>query len=594
MFDSMSKDKRHKEKPTNDFSVLNSTEKTTDAPLINVMALHALMYCERLYYLEEVEKIRRANKNVYAGRRLHQKIDKGADIYSLELGSEKLGIRGKVDFIRKKSGKLVVYEYKKGRSKDGINPWPSDRLQTIAYSLLLEDQIGEAVAEARIRYESDKKTIKVPIISKDAGRELKLAVEKAIKLRNTLTRPSITVSEGQCRSCSLSPVCLPEEERFASYAKPNPERLYPPDDDRKVIHIIEQGVSIRKKAEQLIVYYPDKEPYALPGKEISSLVLHGNAQITTQAIHFCAANDIGIHWLSYGGYYVGALLPSAGAVQRKNRQYRAFQDHVLKANLVWRLGKAKVENQLKYALRATRSKDTIKRSSELDEKLSKIKTVTKDLNQMDYKLDRVAEDVEGSGLTKDNQDKLESLVETIRGYEGIAGRYYFSLLPYILNIGRNDFLYFDGRNRRPPKDPFNALLSFGYSLLYKDCVSALIAVGLDPAFGFYHRPRSSAYPLALDLMDLFRVLLWDVPFIGSVNRKQWSQDDFSITKPKVWLNDSGRRKAIKIYESRKQQRWKHPVLNYSLSYARTLELEAKLLEKEWTGAPGLFAKLRLR
>jgi len=582
----MSKKKGHSNKIVDDFSALYYSEKTTDEPLINVMALHALMYCERLYYLEEVEKIHLADKNVYAGRRLHQKIDKGDNIYSLELGSEKLGIRGKVDFARKESGNVVVYEYKKGRSKDGIKPWPSDRLQAIAYSLLLEDQLGESVIEARICYGGDKKTIKIPIVREDADLELKLAVEKAIKLRNTIKRPAISVSEGQCRSCSLAPVCLPEEERFTSQTKVNPERLFPPHDDRKVIHIIEQGGSIRKKAEQLIVYYPDKEAYPLPGKEISALVLHGNVQITTQAIHFCAANNIGIHWLSYGGYYVGALLPSAGAVQRKNRQYRAFQNDLLKANLVIRLAKAKVESQYKYVLRATRSKGRINRTCELDEKLSKIKATIKDINQIDHEFSNAAED--------NSRDELKSYVEVIRGYEGFAGRYYFSLLPHILNLDRSDPLYFDGRNRRPPKDSFNALLSFGYSLLYRDCVSALIAVGLDPSFGFYHRPRSSAYPLALDLMELFRVIIWDIPLIGSVNRKQWSNDDFSITKPKVWLNHSGRKKAIKIYENRKQEKWKHPVLNYSLSYARTLELEVRLLEKEWTGAPGLFAKLRLR
>jgi CRISPR-associated protein Cas1 len=566
----------------------------TDAPLINVMALHALLYCERLYYLEEVERIRLADKNVYAGRRLHEGIDIKDDIYSVELGSVKLGIKGKVDFVRKKSGKLVVFEYKKGRSKDGINAWPSDRLQSLAYAMLLEDQTEESVAEARIRYEGDKKTIKIPLIREDANREIKVAVERAIELRNSLSRPTITASEGQCRVCSLAPVCLPEEERFASFMKKEPERLFPPNDDRKVIHIIEQGGNIRKKAEQFIVYYSDKEPYALPAKEISALVLHGNVQITTQAIHFCAAKNIGLHWLSYGGNYVGALLPSAGAVQRKNRQYGAFQNNLLKTNLVLRLGKAKVENQFKYALRATRSKDRTKRSGKLDEKLSKIKTVIKDLNQKGHEFDTIAEDVSRSGHNKDNKGKLESLVKSIRGYEGLTGKYYFSILPHILNIDRNNFLYFDGRNRRPPKDPFNALLSFGYSLLYKDCVSALIVVGLDPSFGFYHRPRSSAYPLALDLMDLFRVIIWDIPLIGSVNRKQWAKDDFSITKHKVWLNNSGRKKAIKIYEGRKQEKWKHPVLNYSLSYARTLELEAKLLEKEWMGTHGLFAKLRLR
>ncbi len=155
-------------------------------------------------------------------------------------------------------------------------------------------------------------------------------------------------------------------------------------------------------------------------------------------------------------------------------------------------------------------------------------------------------------------------------------------------------LYFDGRNRRPPKDPFNSLLSFGYSLVYKDCVSSLIAVGLDPCFGFFHTPRSASYPLALDLMELFRVILWDIPVIGSVNRRQWTKDDFDITPNQVWLNTDGRRKAIQVYESRKQEKWKHPVLNYSLSYARTVELEARLLEKEWTGTQGLFAQLRLR
>ena len=82
-----------------DFPVLKPTEKNTDAPLINVMALHALMYCERLYFLEEVERIRLADQNVYAGRRLHEKIDKSVEIYCLELASEKLGIRGKVDFV---------------------------------------------------------------------------------------------------------------------------------------------------------------------------------------------------------------------------------------------------------------------------------------------------------------------------------------------------------------------------------------------------------------------------------------------------------------------------------------------------------------
>jgi len=176
----------------------------------------------------------------------------------------------------------------------------------------------------------------------------------------------------------------------------------------------------------------------------------------------------------------------------------------------------------------------------------------------------------------------------------MAAREYFSLLPFVLNLSKDSFLYFHGRNRRPPKDPFNALLSFGYALLYRDCMAGLLAVGLEPAFGILHTPRSASYPLALDLMELFRVILWDIPLVGSVNRKQWCHDDFEITGSQVWLNSEGRRKAIRLYESRKQEKWRHPVLDYSLSYVRTIELEARLLEKEWSGTPGLFAKLRLR
>jgi CRISPR-associated protein Cas1 len=124
---------------------------------------------------------------------------------------------------------------------------------------------------------------------------------------------------------------------------------------------------------------------------------------------------------------------------------------------------------------------------------------------------------------------------------------------------------------------------------------AVLASGLEPALGFYHTPRSAAYPLVLDLMELFRVPLWDMVLVGSLNRGQWDPAaDFALTRAKVWLSEAGRKKAIGLFEARLQATWKHPVLSYSLSYARTIELEARLLEKEWTGEPGLFARSRLR
>jgi len=126
-------------------------------------------------------------------------------------------------------------------------------------------------------------------------------------------------------------------------------------------------------------------------------------------------------------------------------------------------------------------------------------------------------------------------------------------------------------------------------------LQAVMVVGLEPALGFFHTPRSSAYPLVLDMMELFRLPLWDIVLIGSVNRMQWDPaNDFTDTNGRVWLSDAGRRKAIELFRKRMEETWKHPVIGYSLSYVRLIELEVRLLEKEWSGRPGLFARFRLR
>ena len=98
----------------------------------------------------------------------------------------------------------------------------------------------------------------------------------------------------------------------------------------------------------------------------------------------------------------------------------------------------------------------------------------------------------------------------------------------------------------------------------------------------------------MDLTELFRTTLWDMPLVASVNRRQWNQQHLVPSRNQVWLSDDGKRLAVSLFEQRKQESWKHPVLSYSLSYARAIELEARLLEKEWGGEHGLFARMRLR
>jgi len=532
---------------------------------IRVMALHALAYCERLFYLEEVEEIRVADHRVYAGRTLHEGIDEDGEWSTLTLESETWGLKGKVDYLRYRDGAICPYEHKRGRSR-GDEAWGSDRLQLIAYSALLAEHLDRPVPEGRIRYHANNKTVRVAI-DEAALEDLRTAINKARTLANSIDRPPVAENENLCARCSLAPVCLPEEERLLAAPEEEPvkpQRLFPADNDRLTVHVTEPGSRVGKRGEQILVTPREEAPTKFPAHTVAALVLHGAVQISSQLINYAASRDIAVHWLSGGGSYVGGVAPPGG-VQRRLRQYRGLDDAALRESLTHNLTKAKVENQLGFLIRSARNRGKLEEVSE--------------------QLDAIRAELRGM--------ERDSGSAALRGHEGMAGRAYFAALQQLLDPEQT-LMAFTGRNRRPPKDPFNAALSFGYSLLYRDLMAAILCVGLDPALGFFHTPRSAAYPLALDLMELFRTTLWDMPLVASVNRRQWNEEHFSITGKRVWLSAEGRKLAIGIFEERKQERWRHPVLQYSLSYARAMELEVRLLEKEWSGSPGLFARMRVR
>lgn len=543
----------------------------THTPLIRVMALHALAYCERLFYLEEVEEIRIADEAVYAGRRLHEELqDDSEERFSLELQDEELGLKGKVDCVRYRDGMFMPYEHKRGRPNniDGTPcAWPADSLQVSAYALLVEKHTGRRIDEAKVRYHATNTTVAVPMDEAARERVFK-AVQRARELRESVERPMVAQNERLCIKCSLAPICLPEEERLVADPEWEPVRLFPQDYETQTVYVTDHGAKMGRAGDTLVVTKTDGEKIVFPVTEVGQIVLQGYAQITTQAVHLCAYKGIGVHWMTGSGKYLTSLSQGAAPVQRKIRQYEALRDPGLAFRLARRLAKARIESQLRFILRASRGRDRENTG------------LSNPINSMRASL-RALEGAEG--------------IDAVRGHEGMAGKGYFEALPALIIEGLDDRLYFAGRNRRPPQDCFNALLSFGYALLYKDVMAAIVSVGLEPAFGFFHKPRSSAHPLALDLMELFRVPLWDIAVIGSINRRQWDADkDFAYAGRQVLLNESGRKKAIEVYENRKEQKWKHPVTKYSLTYARLMELEARLLEKEWTGQPGLFACMRLR
>jgi len=552
--------------------VQNISPPVIEQDTIRVSALHAFAYCPRLFYLEEVEELYTQDAAVFAGRRLHVDLEKKEDEEweDLFLESVELGLRGRVDALRTRDGQTIPYEHKRGRchrdEQKQPQAWESDRLQILAYACLIESALGLPITEGRIRYHADNTLVHVPL--DETGRTMvKDAIVQARVLRQSTHRPPVTDNERLCGRCSLSPVCLPEEARLAHDREWQPVRLFPEDDNRLVLHVLEPGTCVGRTGEQIKIKRRDQPLETVAARQVGQVVLHSFSQISTQALHFCADQGIGVHFVSGGGRYLGSFDNRQGSIQRRVRQYGALSQPETCLELARRLVSCRGKGQRKFLMRGQRGR-------------SEATALTAAIAQMKAVLKQVS-----------GAKSLESLL----GFEGNLAALYFGGLPLIMSDGVDPTLRFDHRNRRPPKDRFNALLSFGYALLLKDVMNAILAVGLEPALGFYHQPRTQAPPLALDLMEIFRVPLVDMAVMSSINRGQWNvQEDFTIRGVQVWLSDAGRRKFVALYERRKEETWKHPMTGYSLTYRRLLELEVRLLEKEWSGEGGLFAQLIVR
>jgi CRISP-associated protein Cas1 len=540
------------------------------AQTIKVSALHAFAYCQRLFYLEEVEALYTQDAAVFAGRKLHEELEEQeeGEWEDLFLESPELGLRGRVDALRRRDGQVIPYEHKRGRCQrdDQKQPqaWASDRLQVLAYACLIEAALGITISEGRIRYHADNVLVPVPL--DEAGRQwVRETIAQARTLRDSTHRPPVTENERLCTRCSLASVCLPEEARLAHDKAWQPVRLFPEDDDRQVVHVLEPGTRVGRTGEQIKIVRRDEKAEIIPARQVGQIVLHSFSQISTQALHFCADQEIGVHLVSGGGRYLGSFDARQGSIQRRIRQYGALTQEAVCLGLAQQLVLCRGQSQRKFLMRGNRSRN----SPELTGAIAQMKLMLK-------------------------QVKKVGSIAALLGIEGNLAALYFGGFNHLLRSELPE-LQFSDRNRRPPKDRVNALLSFGYAMLLKDVMNAVLAVGLEPALGFYHQPRTQAPPLALDLMEIFRVPLVDMIVVASINRGMWDvADDFTIRGQQVWLSDLGRRKFVKLYEERKQESWKHPVTEYSLTYRRLIELEVRLLEKEWMGEGGLFGQLVVR
>jgi CRISPR-associated protein Cas1 len=393
------------------------------------------------------------------------------------------------------------------------------------------------------------------------------AITRARQLRATPERPPITENERLCARCSLAEVCLPEESRLAADPDLRPIRLLPEHPRGETLHVTAQGARVGRAGNAITVTEKDGATTRIPTVGVGEIVLHGFSQISTQALRLCADREIGVHWMTLGGGLVGSLAPSAISAQRHIRQFEFLRDEQPRLLLARRLVIAKLQGQLRFLLRATRgnSRGTVVESS----------------------LHRIRKAVSAAARAP--------ATDVLLGAEGSGAAAYFDALPHLMATDLDERLMPATRTRRPTQDRFSALLGYGYGMLYRAVLQALIAVGLHPGFAFYHRPRSNAHTLALDVMELFRVPIVDMAIVAALNRHTFDAEAHFIEHPgQVKLTEDGRRALIEVIERRLADSWRHSVVGYSLSYSRMIELEVRLLEKEWTGEGGLFARFRIR
>jgi CRISPR-associated protein Cas1 len=275
--------------------------------------------------------------------------------------------------------------------------------------------------------------------------------------------------------------------------------------------------------------------------DVSQINLHGNVQITTALLRECFKREVPVLWFSYGGWFVGMAegLPSKNVELRRRQVWVSAQAGLPIARQVVA---GKIRNSRTMLMRNSRHRD---------------QGVVDSLKEL---------------VTKASEaDRPASLL----GVEGVAARLYFSQFSTML---REDLGFdFNGRNRRPPLDPVNCLLSFSYSLLVKDLTAVVYGVGLDPYLGFYHKPRFGRPAVALDLAEEFRPLIADSVVVGVVNNGEVNLGDFVVRTTGVALTPDGRKSVIRAYERRLDQEIEHPVFGYKVTYRRVLEVQARML-----------------
>jgi len=297
-----------------------------------------------------------------------------------------------------------------------------------------------------------------------------------------------------------------------------------------------------------------EEKVRVPAHTITSIYCFGNVTVSTPLIGFCGQRGISLVFLSeYGKFYGRIQGPVQGNILLRRRQFAALDDDLFCKGLVRSILLGKLINSREFLLRARRER---KGSEEIfTESVHKI-----------------------AGIAKELQESQK--IDSMRGLEGAAAAAYYSAFSAMLV---SEEMTFKGRNRRPPEDPVNALLSFLYTLLKNDVQSALEGVGLDPAAGFLHTLRPGRPALALDVMEELRAPLCDRLAVALINRGQITKKHFDQLTPPVLLGENGRKVVLKAWQERKKEQIQHPFLQEKIPIGLIPHAQAMLLARVLRG-----------
>jgi CRISPR-associated protein Cas1 len=554
--------------------------------LIPVRALNQLTYCPRLYYLEYVEAVMPMNEHVEDGLFQHRRVDdpdlqhrtrkEGDALHtrSVQLSSERLGITGKLDLVEDKHGTVCPIEYKRGNGPPGGNGqppyWDNDAVQVCAQGLLLEEEFGTPIPRGILYYIGSKTRVEVQL-DDDLRTKTLQAIRTTRELSDREAPPEPLPAElrHRCFGCSLATVCQPEETLYclerrqltpAEESAAGITRVLPLADEGAVLYLQEPGSHVGKRSEHLIVRKDGAEIQRTPIAAIRQVVVFGNVQLSTQALECLATLEVPVVYLTAYGKFVAALMPAPTKnVKLRVNQIQLFSDPQKALALAKAVVKAKISNQRTLLMRSLRSRALDEPSTNENVRGSD-EPAAQEMADLLARLDRVSDPA------------------VLLGTEGQAAALYFSQFGRMLksSVPGRDF-DFKTRNRRPPRDPVNALLSFAYAMLLKDCFSALSTVGFDPYFGFYHASRHGKPSLALDLMEEFRAVIADSVVLTLINNGSLTLKDFLTWRDACQLTEEGRKRFFQAFEQRKATVVTHPVFGYKMAYGRMIEVQARML-----------------